>query len=89
MKLLSQFPQNQPASFIARLQRSTVLLGTPPGALPQAITFRAFGAFKPIESQVCYCAFKAGSLRQPIEVSVAQRQNEQTVEVIKHSLLRR
>jgi hypothetical protein len=24
------------------------LLGTPPGALPQAITFRAFGAFKPI-----------------------------------------
>ena len=22
------------------------LLGTPPGALPQAITFRAFGAFK-------------------------------------------
>jgi hypothetical protein len=24
------------------------LLGTPPGALPQAITFRAFGAFKPM-----------------------------------------
>jgi hypothetical protein len=47
MKLLSQLSQGQPASSF-RAFSALRLLGTPPGALPQAFTFRTFGAFKPI-----------------------------------------
>lgn len=45
------------ASFTSRRWRSTILLGPLPGALPQAITFRAFGAFKPM-AQRAVSAFK-------------------------------
>jgi hypothetical protein len=51
-------------SKIPRLQRSKIIFAAPPGALPQAIAFRAFGALNQILfqidrqlSQVCYCRF--------------------------------
>ena len=46
-EVADQLPQDQPARFHFAPSALDVLLGTPPGALPQAITFRAFGASIP------------------------------------------
>jgi hypothetical protein len=47
MKLLCQATARPTRWFYFAPSALNGLLDTPPGALPQAITFRAFGAFKP------------------------------------------
>ena len=48
MKLLPQTPATPTRWFHFAPSALYGLVATPPGALPQAITFRAFGAFKPM-----------------------------------------
>src|SRR5438067_4410959 len=42
------------ASLISLLQSSNLFLGSPPGALPQAFSFRAFGACQMLSRQISY-----------------------------------
>jgi len=62
MKLLSQAPAGPTRWFHFAPSALDDLLGTPPGALPQAITFRAFGAFKRLR-------------RKPLMLDISVRDN--------------
>jgi hypothetical protein len=48
IRLLLTSRTTDPLAIISRLQRSPARPARFPGALPQAVTFRAFGAVKPM-----------------------------------------